>query len=108
MQTHVQVICSKGKSVREAIVNDPKLPNFDLMVQKIQKQGRSPGWAKIKGTTQDHQGVLNIEWDKDTCILICRIVNRGTGKPSLILGDFVGYLMSRFRRRIKAITILPG
>ena len=107
MQTLVQVICSKGTSLRDAIVNDPKLDGFDLSVQKQQKPGRSHGWAKLKSRLPDRRGALNIEWDGDTSILVCRVVNRGAGRPNIVIGDFVNYLLGRFRRRIQAINILP-
>ena len=69
--------------------------------------GPPHGWAKIYSTAADRQGVLNIEWDSDTGILLCRVINRGAGRPNLIVGDFVDYLLRQFRRRIEAITIIP-
>jgi hypothetical protein len=54
-----------------------------------------------------HRGALNIEGDADTSILLCRVVNRGAGRPHLILGDFVDYLFHRLRRRIEAVNIIP-
>jgi hypothetical protein len=50
---------------------------------------------------------VNIEWDADTKVLICRVVTRGRGKPNLIIGDFIDYLLKRFSRRIEAINIIP-
>ena len=35
-------------------------------------------------------------------------MNKGSGKPNLIIGDFVNYLLQRQRRRIKLITVFPG
>ena len=89
MQTLVQVVCSKGKSLRDVIVNDSKLQDFGLVTQKKQQPGRRHGWAKIRSTDSDRQGALNIEWDADTSILLCRVVNRGAGRPNRVLGDFV-------------------
>jgi hypothetical protein len=40
-------------------------------------------------------------------VLLCRVVTRGSGKPNLIIGDFVDYLLRRFARRIEAINIIP-
>ncbi len=107
MQTILQVVCSKGTSLREAIVNDAKLRQFGLKAQKKLQPGRAHGWAKILSTEPGGQGALNIEWDAATSILLCRIVNRGAGRPNRILGDFVDYLFKRFRRRIEAINIIP-
>jgi len=80
MQTLVQVVCSKGKSLRDAIVNDAKLSQFGLVTQKKQQPGRRHGWAKIHSSETDRHGALNIEWDADTNILLCRVVNRGAGR----------------------------
>jgi hypothetical protein len=107
MQTLVQVICSKGTSLRDSIVNDPRLSEFALVIHKKQQPGRRHGWAKIHSTEGRRRGALNIEWDADTSILVCRVVNRGAGRPNLILGDFVDYLFRRFRRRIEAVNIIP-
>ena len=107
MQTLVQVICTKGNSLRDSIVRDSKLSEFGLVIQKKQQPGRQHGWAKIHSSYEDRRGALNIEWDADTSILLCRVVNRGAGRPHLILGDFVDYLFHRFRRRIEAVNIIP-
>jgi hypothetical protein len=72
-QTLVQVVCSRGKSLRDSIVNDPRLSKSGFSVQKKQKPGRPHGWAKVRSTHRDRQGALNIEWDADTSILVCRI-----------------------------------
>jgi hypothetical protein len=48
------------------------------------------------------------QWDAATSILTCRVVNRGAGRPNLIIGYFVDYLLRRQRRRIKLLTVLPG
>jgi hypothetical protein len=51
---------------------------------------------------------MNLQWDADTSILLCRVVNRGTARPALIAGDFVAYLLARWRRRVQSIHIFPG
>lgn len=107
MQTLVQVVCTKGKSLRDAITNDPKLSNFGLANHKKHQPGRQHGWAKIHSTAAGRRGAMNIEWDADTGILICRVVNRGAGRPNRVLGDFVDYLFKRHRRRIEAVNIIP-
>ena len=107
MQTIVQVICSKGPSLRDSIVNDAKLSDFGLAVSEKLKSGRQKGWAKIHSTRSDRWGALNIEWDSDTRILVCRVVNRQKGRPDLVLGDFVSYLLRRHHRRVTVINVFP-
>lgn len=107
MQTLVQVVCSKGRSLRDAVVNDSKLDQFGLRLEQKLRPGRSHGWAKVRGAWRDRQGTLNIEWDADTNIMICRVVNRGAGRPHRVLGDFVEYLFERHRKRIEAVNIIP-
>lgn len=108
MQTLVQVICTPGPSLRDAIANDPKLDarQFELLLER--KAGRSPGWTKLRSRAEGRRGSINIQWSSATKVLSCRVVNKGLGKPNLIIGDFVDYLLQRHRRRIKLITVLPG
>lgn len=108
MQTVLQVVCTRGRSLRDAIANDPRLAKHDLAIIQEKKAGRSPGWTKVRTTESERGGSLNIQWDGATNILTCRVINRGTGRPNLIIGDFVDYLLSRYRRRIKLVTVLPG
>jgi hypothetical protein len=107
MRVLVQVVCSKGRSLRQAIVRDQSLDSFGLVVTEHKRQGRPHGWAKIYSTFSGRHGAINIEWDSDTRVLLCRIVTRGAGKSNLIIGDFVDYLIRRFSKRIMAINILP-
>ena len=44
MQILVQVLCSKGQSLREAIANDTRLESFNLQVVREMQPGRAPGW----------------------------------------------------------------
>jgi len=55
----------------------------------------------------DRRGAINLEWDANTNLLLARVITRGQGKPSLIIGDFVHLLMSKYRKRIQAINIIP-
>ena len=107
MQVLVQVVCSRGPSLRQAIAADEKLSTFDLCVTEQKRPGRSHGWAKVHSSLEDRRGAINIEWDAKTQVLLCRVVTRGSGKPNLIIGDFVDYLLRRFARRIEAINIIP-
>jgi len=107
LQTLVQVVCVPGKSLRDSIVNDRRIEDFRLAVREKLKPGRKHGWAKIHSIAPDRRGALNIEWYAEANILLCRIINRGAGRPDLILGDFIDYLFQRHRRRIKAVNIIP-
>lgn len=107
MQILIQVICSKSRSLRQEIVKDRKLDKYGLSVSEEKRQGRLPGWSKIHSTLPDRDGAINIEWDAKTNVLFCRVITRGSGKPNLIIGDFVDYLLRRFTLRIKTINIIP-
>jgi len=108
VQTLVQVICTPGLSVRDAIANDPRLDahEFDIVLER--KAGRAPGWTKLRSRAEGRRGSINIQWNAATKVLSCRVVNKGSGRPNLIIGDFVNYLLQRHRRRVKIITVLPG
>jgi len=107
MQTLIQVVCTKGPSLRQKIANDSKLADFGLETLKEHQPGRAHGWAKVRSTEPDRQGALNIQWHGETNILLCRIVNKGAGRPHRVLGDFVDYLFKRHRKRIEAVNIIP-
>lgn len=104
MQTIIQVISSGTTSLRDRIVNDPKLGEFDLYVTTQKKPGRSHGWAKLHMEGGD--GAINIQWHAASQTLICRVVTRG-GEPHSISSAFVDFLLARMRRQIAAIQILP-
>ena len=108
MQTVVQVVCNRGRSLRDVIANDRKLTAHHLAVIQEKKPGRSPGWTNVRTTEGERSGSMNIQWDAATSILTCRVVNRGAGRPNLIIGYFVDYLLRRQRRRIRLLTVLPG
>jgi hypothetical protein len=107
MQTLVQVLCTRGPSLREAIADDPKLSRHHFWVQREQKAGRKPGWLKLHSSEPDRRGAINVEWEGPTHLLRCRIITKGAGKPNLIAGDFVDYLLARHRGRIQSIMIVP-
>ena len=94
--------------MRDAIANDSKLTahNFEVLLER--KAGRSPGWTKLRSRAEGRRGTINIQWNAATKVLSCRVVNKGPGKPNLIIGDLVGYLLQRHRRRIRLVTVLPG
>lgn len=107
MQVLVQVVCSRGPSLRDAIRTHPKLESHRLRVTEHQRPGRPHGWSKVRSTHTDRHGAINIEWDANTGILLCRVVTRGLGRPNLIIGDFADFLLAHFRRRVQAINIIP-
>ena len=111
MQTAVQVICTRGQSLRAVIANqDPKLKKYELTLVAEKSNRRNPGWMKVKCTAAGSRGAMNISWDAETQTLTCRVVNRGAGRPNLIIGNFVDFLLRYNNRRIKLISIfyLPG
>ena len=107
MQVLVQVVCTPGPSVRDAIAKHSKLEDHHLKVTEQKRPGRSRGWTKVRSTVPGRHGAINLEWDADTGVLVSRVVTRGRGKPNLIIGDFVDFLLRRFRGRIQAINIIP-
>lgn len=107
MQTVIDVYCTRGRSLREAIASDKYLEKYGLSMVRAHQPGRAPGWAKLRGDKPDRQGSVNIDWDANANILRCRVVNRGRGRPNLIVGDLVEYLMARHRRRIVVMLIVP-
>lgn len=107
MQTVVQVICSRGRSLRQRIAKDRQLREFELVVSEQKRHGRPNGWTKVHSTKSDRHGALNIEWDSDTHVLLCRVITRRDGRSSPIVGDFVDYLLRRHSQRIIALNIIP-
>jgi hypothetical protein len=87
MQTIVQVVCTKGLSLRDNVARDHRLSKYDLEVVSKKKSGRSPGWTKVRRLKAGAQGALNIQWDGSTAVLTCRVVNREAGRPKVV-GDF--------------------
>jgi hypothetical protein len=47
--------------------------------------------------------VLNVEWDPSSSVLSARVITRGNA-VSPIVGDFINYVLSRHRRRVKTIV----
>jgi len=108
VQTLVQVICTPGPSLRDAIANDPKLDARDFEILLERKAGRFPGWTKLRSRAEGRRGSINLQWNAATRVLSCRVVNKGSGKPNMIIGDFVDYLLQRHRRRMKMVTVFPS
>ena len=105
MQTVIQVISKRTRSLRDTIVNDKKLVKHGLEVTEQKRQTRAPGWAKIH--MPGYPGAINLQWHGASRILICRIVTRGK-KPDAIAGAFTRYLLSRLAGQIHLIQINPG
>lgn len=105
MQTLIQVVCSKGESLRTIITNDPALAKYEIEVERAQKPGRAPGWASLH--SRAGQGALKVEWDSQANLLTCRVVNKQRGRPDALTASFVAYLLARHRRRIWSINVVP-
>ena len=110
MQTVIAVHCGRRDrtSLRDAIVSDPRLEDFQLLVRRQQKAGRNPGWAKIGALEPGELGVINIEWDGSPRLPGARFIPRARRPPARLLARFIEYLMERHRRRIRSITISPA
>ena len=103
MQILIHALCTKGESLREAIANDRTLARHQLGMVREKQPGRAPGWMKVR-SAGDTPGVLNIEWHPQSSVLSARVITRGSGKPSGIVGDFVNYLLRRHGRRVRTIV----
>lgn len=102
MQLIIQVISFQRDSLRNRIVNDNKLKDYGLYVVEKKKVGRPHGWAKLHSLEPHRDGAINIEWSGRAKMLICR-VTRESLRPSGITGDFVEYLLARYRTHIMAV-----
>ena len=106
MTTVVHVACYGADSLRDRIVHDRRLEDYELGVARQKTPGRNPGWAKLYAVDYT-RGAINLEWDASTRSLLARIVNRARGKPDIVVGRFVAYLLARHRSRIRSIAIHP-
>jgi hypothetical protein len=104
----IQVVSTRGRSLRDAIRTHPKLDGHNLRITEHRRHGRANGWSKVHSTQPDRRGAINLEWDADTGILLCRVITRGRGRPNLIIGDFMDFLLGRFTKRIQAINVIPN
>jgi hypothetical protein len=102
MQILIQVLCTKGRSIRQAIADDPRIDRYGLQVTKEAQPGRAPGWLKLHA--EEMRGALNVEWDAQSSVLSARVVTRGSRRPSRIVGAFVNYLLQRHGGRVQSIT----
>lgn len=107
MQTLIQVYCTRGPSLRERIADSARLGRHRLEVTREHTPGRSPGWMKVHSTEPGRPGAMNIEWDRHSRLLTCRVITKGGNRPNLIISDFIDYLLAHHRRRIEAISIRP-
>ena len=105
MQIIVVVHCTKGRSLRDAIVKTLAASRLEpLSVSETQRKTRNPGWTKIH-STDEKRGAVNVRWAASSSTLECRVVTKGSRKASPVLGDFVTYLMNNHRTRVRAITV---
>jgi hypothetical protein len=66
LQTLVQVICTPGSSLRDAIANDRRLHVHWFEVLLERKAGRFPGWTKLRSRAPGRKGSINIQWNGAT------------------------------------------
>lgn len=108
MQTIVQVICTPGRSVRDAIARHPRIGEHGLVVSAQKNPERAHGWTKLHSSRPGVRGAINVEWNADARILLARVITRGKGGgPGPIVGDFVEFLLARLARRVTCINVMP-
>jgi len=61
MQLVNQVISSQSHSLRNRIVNDKKLKDYDFYVVEKKKVGRPHGRAKLHSVAENRDGAINID-----------------------------------------------
>lgn len=105
MQTLIQVFCSGRGSLRDAIAADKRIEKYDLVVSEKKNRNRSSGWSKIHSLNGTH-GAINIEWEANTNMLLCRVITKG-GNQSDIIAAFINYLLSKHKKRVQMINIRP-
>lgn len=105
MQLLIQVVCTRGTSLRESIAKHPKITDHGLVVSQQQRPDRSPGWTKLHSSLPHRDGAINVQWNAHAGLLIARVVTRGKGDPGLIAGDFIGFVLRRFKRRVHSINV---
>jgi hypothetical protein len=88
-------------------MNDSKLEDYGFKVTYQKKTTKPKGWASIKSSNKTIKGTIKLEWDSKTSILLCRIINKGKGKPDYILGNLIQYLFSQYKKYIIMINIIP-
>lgn len=105
MQMVIQVLCKKpSPSLRELITKDVRVEKYGLRLVSGKRQGRSPGWAKLRSSEGEH-GAINLEWGRSSRTLTCRVVTKNRNKPYKIVGDFIAYLIAIHSMQIVTILI---
>lgn len=104
MRTVIQVLCKGGLSLREAISYDSHLEDYQLELVRGKKQGRSPGWAKVR-SNRGYAGAVNFDWSSTSQTLTCWVVTKKGNPPCNIVGDFIAYLLGQHSKRIVTIVL---
>ena len=107
MQTIVQVVCTPGRSVRDAIARHRRIGEHGLVVSAQKNPERAHGWTKLHSNRPGVRGAINVQWNADARILLARVITRGKGEPGPIIADFVDFLLTRLARRVECINIIP-
>jgi hypothetical protein len=107
MEFPIHVVCSGRGSLRDQIVKDrAALEEYQLFVEAEKKNDRKRGWAKLK-SNRGIRGAINIQWDRRFSTLKARLVTRGKPGGLSALGNFLDYLLIRWRKRVRSITASP-
>lgn len=121
LQVLIQVLCKKDtESLRQAINdklsqdprNSKRISVYGIKVTEESRKGRSPGWSKRHSCTESESdthrkvnGAINVEWDADTRMLICRSVSNDI--PSELITRLLRYLLTTHGKRIESISVFP-
>ena len=90
MQILIQIACSSGNSLRDAIARDKRFERFGLLVTEQKRMGRSHGWSKVHSHSPDRYGAINIQWEASSKVLLCRVVTRKGGNPARLSATSLG------------------
>ena len=82
--------------------------SFEPVSGRHSQIGEAPGLIQVlQRPARDPFDAAQLRQLAITSILLARVITRGLGRPNLIVGDFVDFLLKRFRSRIQAINIIP-
>jgi len=82
MQVILIVHCTKGGSLRDAVVAGlDRMVEPELIVSEEKRADRNPGWTKIHSADYK-RGALNITWSPASWTLEGRVVTRAHARPA--------------------------
>lgn len=95
-QIVIQVLTTRSRSLRDTITRDQKLQEYRLKLKQHKKTTRGHGWSKLHSTEKGAHGAINIRWEANSQMLLCRVVTKAGGTPDFIISDFVTLVQNRF------------